>query len=380
MSTKNKQNLFNIFDLTCCKGNHIPTINCKELSTSEKIEYLRQLHGDLAELVIKINSCFNPQLLIHTSVEISMLVINWYAVIIGVSYNFNNSDADALWILNIVFAIFHTFGMMSLLRNSQDLTNIIEAYISFLIEYSTKVSSTFELLQIRIFIEKIKQRVHFSASEMFTIDLGLTTSENLGIHIVNRVYRSVRLSFIRSINGDRLNHYGSKRADRVRLPVSLKEKIKRTVSLYADLQQNRKLDSRFFGPIAPLWIILILMQLVGEIYLIIAFEIFQSNLLISFILTTILEYYFMSEVMRNIDSLIEQKNGIRSFIYKFPISKLSETEMHKIEMLCYIVTAHNPILNIGDIFYLHGKLIPPISGTILTYTLVALQFQTFQKG
>ncbi|KAL3275937.1 hypothetical protein HHI36_020671 [Cryptolaemus montrouzieri] len=173
LGSPNQQDVFIFLTYTSCEGEHKANPALMKLSNAETIEYFRLLHGELCKFICNVNECFNPQLLIHTTVEILMLVINWYAVIIGIAYNFNNPESAAILILNSVFAAVHTVGLFLFLRNAQQLTNTLQAYTAFLIDYSIRVTSPSEFLQLRIFIEKVREYNPFTANGMFVIDLGV---------------------------------------------------------------------------------------------------------------------------------------------------------------------------------------------------------------
>ncbi|XP_045461779.1 uncharacterized protein LOC123671927 isoform X1 [Harmonia axyridis] len=170
----NTQDIFVFFSYKVCKSDHnvIPPELAK-LSTAEIIEYLRILHEEISEIMYNINDAFNPIFLIHVVIEIILLVINWYSVIIGLAYTFNSPDSDTIFALNVEFTILHSVGLFIFLRNTQKLSNLIHGYTSFLMEYSTRVSTPPDHLQLRIFIEKIKQHKSFTANGIFNINLGI---------------------------------------------------------------------------------------------------------------------------------------------------------------------------------------------------------------
>lgn len=50
----------------------------------------------------------------------------------------------------------------------------IHGLTNLLLEYTTRISSSEEHQQVRIFIEKLKNHRPFTASGVFTVDLGIT--------------------------------------------------------------------------------------------------------------------------------------------------------------------------------------------------------------
>ncbi|KAJ3663176.1 hypothetical protein Zmor_007482 [Zophobas morio] len=75
-----------------------------------------------------------------------------------------------------------------------------------------------------------------------------------------------------------------------------------------------------------------------------------------------------------LDKLGNVSEDILSFLFQCPVSKLNPLESAQIEMLIYTLTLQKPVLKASDIFVLKTGLIASVSGTILTYVLVALQF------
>ncbi|KAF5302953.1 hypothetical protein FQR65_LT19054 [Abscondita terminalis] len=73
-------------------------------------------------------------------------------------------------------------------------------------------------------------------------------------------------------------------------------------------------------------------------------------------------------------------DDILSFLFKYPISKLSVSEASQIEMLIKTIVYQKPVLRASDIFVVSTKLLASVSGTIVTYVLVALQFHSVEFG
>ncbi|KAL3275940.1 hypothetical protein HHI36_020674 [Cryptolaemus montrouzieri] len=169
----NKQEIFFCYSYIVCNSEHTPAPEILKLPPAEMIEYFRILHEEICEIIYGFNNCMNPLLLMHMIIEIIVIVINWYSVIIKLAYDFKDPETETTFVLNLVFAITHTLGLFVFLRNAQRLSNMVQSYLTFLIEYSTKVSSPAEHLQIRIFIEKIKQHKPLTASGIFNLDLSI---------------------------------------------------------------------------------------------------------------------------------------------------------------------------------------------------------------
>ncbi|KAK9880881.1 hypothetical protein WA026_013209 [Henosepilachna vigintioctopunctata] len=171
--SNNQQDIFIFFTYNVCNSKHVSNPELQKLPNAEIIEHFRILHEEISEIMYELNNCFNPSLLSNVVIEIIMLVVNWYSVIIKIVYDFHFFGANTIFLLNILFAVSHTIGLFVFLRNAQKLSNMVHGYNSFLMEYSTRVSTPAEHLQLRVFIEKIKQHKPITASGIFTVDLGI---------------------------------------------------------------------------------------------------------------------------------------------------------------------------------------------------------------
>ncbi|XP_018566861.1 uncharacterized protein LOC108907603 [Anoplophora glabripennis] len=171
--TNNESEFFGVIYYKLCKSEHHCTTKMDKLSPPDLVEHLRILHEEISLCIYKFNDCMNPQFLVHTGVELTVLIIHWYAVIAYMVYNFKSPFAKTIHVMNCSFVIQHTIGLFLFLKNAQHLKNMIEGLTIFLLEYSTRISTPEEHQQVRIFIEKLKKNRPFTASGVFTIDLGI---------------------------------------------------------------------------------------------------------------------------------------------------------------------------------------------------------------
>ncbi|XP_044270063.1 uncharacterized protein LOC123014844 [Tribolium madens] len=79
-------------------------------------------------------------------------------------------------------------------------------------------------------------------------------------------------------------------------------------------------------------------------------------------------------VLFKLQELNSLSQDILSFLFKCPISKLNKLESAQVEMLIATLTLQKPEIKISDILTVGTGLLASISGTVLTYVLVALQF------
>ncbi|XP_072383919.1 uncharacterized protein [Diabrotica undecimpunctata] len=171
--SNNISDFMGVIHYKICRENHPATDDLLEMKPAEIIEYLRIYHEELSMCIYSWNKSMDPYFLIHTVIELGMLIIHWYAVIAYMVYSFKDPQAHTIHLINWAYVIFHTYSLFLFLKNAQQLKNMVNGLINFLLEYSTRVSNPDEHQQIRFFIEKIKNHRPFTASGVFTIDLGI---------------------------------------------------------------------------------------------------------------------------------------------------------------------------------------------------------------
>ncbi|XP_065161027.1 uncharacterized protein [Atheta coriaria] len=81
----------------------------------------------------------------------------------------------------------------------------------------------------------------------------------------------------------------------------------------------------------------------------------------------------MFYLVQLVDS-INHSDDITSFLFRYPISKLTPSEAAQIEILLTTLHTQKPILKASGIFTIGTRLMASITGTVITYVLVALQF------
>ncbi|GJQ85967.1 hypothetical protein Trydic_g21814 [Trypoxylus dichotomus] len=171
--TNNVAEFMGVIDYKLCAEPHPMPERIRKLPAPETIEYLRCLHEEICVTMYRMNECLNPQFLIHVTVELTVLILNWYAVIMYMAYAFLNPVARTLHFLNICFVVVHTLGLLVFLKQAQQLQTTAGSLTNLLLEYSTRISDADEHQQIRIFVEKMKGQRPLTASGVFDIDLGI---------------------------------------------------------------------------------------------------------------------------------------------------------------------------------------------------------------
>ncbi|KYB28726.1 hypothetical protein TcasGA2_TC032427 [Tribolium castaneum] len=139
--TNNTRDFFGLVTYKLCKEEHPCSGRLAKLPQAEVVEFLRILHEDISLVIYEINDCLNPQFLCHTVVELTVLIVQWYAVIVYMAFTFKAPLASSIHVVNCFFVVVHTLGIFLFLKNAQQLKNMIQGLNNFLLEYSTRISS-----------------------------------------------------------------------------------------------------------------------------------------------------------------------------------------------------------------------------------------------
>ncbi|XP_031355076.1 uncharacterized protein LOC116179424 [Photinus pyralis] len=117
-----------------------------------------------------------------------------------------------------------------------------------------------------------------------------------------------------------------------------------------------------------------MLVLILDVYLVVV--IYKSGEKQNYALT-IRAYAFISTLMIYliiVDGINVVNGDILPFLYKYPINKLTPAEIVQVEALICTLTLHKPVFRASDLFVVGTGLLASVSGTIVTYVLVALQF------
>ncbi|XP_045461783.1 uncharacterized protein LOC123671927 isoform X3 [Harmonia axyridis] len=134
--------------------------------------------------------------------------------------------------------------------------------------------------------------------------------------------------------------------------------------------------NQFMSPTFIFWSMSTCLTLIVNVYVAVLNSEMQSFRDIVVVqLFTYLSVIGVTNLCVDVESLNHLSDDTLSFLFKYPISKLSETEAYQVEMLIYTLSTHKPTIKASDIFTVGTKLLASISGTVVTYVLVALQFR-----
>ncbi|KAL3275938.1 hypothetical protein HHI36_020672 [Cryptolaemus montrouzieri] len=139
--------------------------------------------------------------------------------------------------------------------------------------------------------------------------------------------------------------------------------------------------NELWNPALLLWSISTLTSLVLNCYnIVLLFDNKDSENSIGIHIRTYVSFAAIFSVIVGSGDIIDISDDTLSFLFKYPICKLSEPEAHQVEMLIYTLSTHKPIIRASDIFTVRTELLASISGTVVTYVLVALQFTPAWKN
>lgn len=118
-----------VVNFKLCKGTHVASGKIVRETPTYKIEYLRILHEELSLCIYAFNDAMNPQFLLHTVVELTVLIIHWYAVVAYFVYTFKDPAAPAIHVINCYYVFVHSSGLFLFLKNAQLIKNLVSYFI-----------------------------------------------------------------------------------------------------------------------------------------------------------------------------------------------------------------------------------------------------------
>nr|XP_022912837.1 uncharacterized protein LOC111423748 [Onthophagus taurus] len=82
----------------------------------------------------------------------------------------------------------------------------------------------------------------------------------------------------------------------------------------------------------------------------------------------------MYQIVFVITKLYNVENDVLSFLYQYPISKLTQIEAGEVLITINSFITHKPLIKASNMFTVGTPLLASISGMVITYLLVAIQF------
>lgn len=212
VETNNIRDFLGIVKYEICKEDHpIPT-KLYKLPPAEIVEYLRRLHEDVCLIAYQYNGCLNPQLLCGIVIALIVLIVQMYSVIVHLGFEASTRETNMVFVLNCMTILIHAVGLFIIFKSTQQYKNMVNSTTCYmktdftgffqvhgltnlLLEYSTRISSLEEHQQVRVFIDKLKNHRPFTASGIFTVDLGIigpVSNKKIFIHRENFLFADLR--------------------------------------------------------------------------------------------------------------------------------------------------------------------------------------------
>ncbi|KAJ3663180.1 hypothetical protein Zmor_007486 [Zophobas morio] len=156
------------------------------------------------------------------------------------------------------------------------------------------------------------------------------------------------------------------------------ERLQKLQRLYMCLRRNYKLNEQFFQPVVFVgYSLYVCILLIGYGYFGMTFFLGEISMLkfdIYLIIKSLAIAIAFGYLCYEAQYIATMSEELLSFLFKFPISKLTVLECAQIDMLISTLSLQKPDIKASDIFTLGTGLLVSIAGTVLTYVLVALQF------
>ncbi|KAF2900675.1 hypothetical protein ILUMI_05511 [Ignelater luminosus] len=356
----------------------------KETPLEEDLRRLKALYKSLILNFYYFNNFMHPAILFLWLELMGILIINIYMTMKAYTHYMGDEIAlDFRTYSNIVFVVY----FVAVLEEVSKVKSYAVAVATFYGEI-TYLTSAFMTLYTE---EKTSHTLMLFLNSILMVLYKYVHSMGIFQGLLSScLYKTLFKKCLRKIESVLVNHLGIAQGrpnydnQHVVLEdsshdIGFEEKLKRLKCLYVSLVFNFNQLSSFSHPAFLLW----WLELVG-LFIIHFYMVMKAygDSDIDQILLNLKTYYgvlFVVYYTAMADEVRKVNQDILSFLFKYPISKLSSTEAAQVEMLITTLTVRKPVLKASDIFTISTSLLASISGTVVTYVLVALQFHISWK-
>lgn len=121
-----------IMRFTRCTGSHTSAVKrrFKDDTFVEDLNALRILHENIRQTIIQANEAFNPQIAIHISIELGVIIMHLYAFITYINDNIKSGELLTFHFLDMFFVCCHTIGFIIFLSSGHGLKWTVILYIN----------------------------------------------------------------------------------------------------------------------------------------------------------------------------------------------------------------------------------------------------------
>ena len=112
---------FNTMEIVRCRGRHLNVLKQGFICTGimEDLDGLRRLHESIRDSLVVANSAFNPQIVIHLFIELTVLVLHLYKVILYMNVPDKTTAQFTAYFIDWLFVVVHTIGLLIFLLSCQ---------------------------------------------------------------------------------------------------------------------------------------------------------------------------------------------------------------------------------------------------------------------
>lgn len=115
-----------------CTSKHV-----KHMHKTELIAYLQELYKQILKNLDTMNDAFNPQIVLHMSCELLVIVFHFYAVIIYLTFDDVSPSDKTNNIFNWFFIIIRLSSMYTFLNTAQQVENLVSKMFENYFRYGT---------------------------------------------------------------------------------------------------------------------------------------------------------------------------------------------------------------------------------------------------
>ncbi|KAL3275936.1 hypothetical protein HHI36_020670 [Cryptolaemus montrouzieri] len=146
--------------------------------------------------------------------------------------------------------------------------------------------------------------------------------------------------------------------------------------LYLELRKYHLNMNDFVNPLLAIWLLSATFSLIFNIYVtvILVKSGFSEDIAITIFRITV-SFGLLDYIMTSVQRYTHQNDNLLQFLFKYPISRLKIEEALQVEMLIRTLVSLKPTITASDMFVIGTGLLASLSGVVVTYVLVALQFQ-----
>nr|XP_008190686.2 PREDICTED: uncharacterized protein LOC103312264 isoform X2 [Tribolium castaneum] len=312
-------------------------------------------------------------------------------IFIEMSYNFSTIIINIIFLLKNWIKLRESHGLITLINNK------VKYGVEVILTSHTakRLRNMFMVMVIGLTVEEIimffvELTMENVTNELFVrmimIEIFILSNASLGLYCIQFLFMYEYMfdqcfneieKFLNELPANYFRVFENSQQN-VISGLTLFEQLQKLQRLYMSLRRNFKLNETFLQPgVIIIHCVNICFLLIGYVYFSVMFFEGEAVLLkfdIYLILKSSALVVAFCFLCYQAQKVAVMSQDILSFLFKCPISKLNKLESAQVEMLIATLTIQKPEVKVSDIFTIGTGLLASISGAVLTYVLVALQF------